>query len=171
MYGGVPPTTPPHAPVAQGPGSLGAMDATSLAFFLIFCHWHMLPKCQAYLEQLSHVTFSLQCMLTGCHVPWVLAAGGCPHIHLWCAPCDNTWGMGWHANVGQVGIYLAYLAAGPPHKMPGICHDAPFDTIIPTTAVACDWEVEGCRPGFQEMAPAAMSTPRMGGLTPARRWL
>ena len=93
MHGGGTPTTPPCDPVTQAPGIMGVMDANILAYFLIFWHWHMPPKCLAFLMHPIPITCGLQRVLTGCHLPWVLAMGGCPHICRWPAPYDNTWGL------------------------------------------------------------------------------
>jgi len=78
MHVGVPPHTPPHAPVPQGPCWLGGMVAKILAFILIFavgiCHLFGIyvayallgPPAMVGICQKSHVFPPLLWLLGGC---------------------------------------------------------------------------------------------------------
>jgi len=108
MHVGVPPHTPPHAPVPLGPCCLGGMVATILAFILIsalgICH----PVCLAFpfthhqwpttcAHRMPPAMGAVHCRMPG-HRP-----GGCP-----VRQCNGA-GM-----TSFFGIYVAYGLLGPP---------------------------------------------------------
>ena len=161
MHGGVPPHTSSHAPVAQGPGSLGALDATSWAFFLIFWHRYMPQICLGIFgAPLTRHTWPTTCAH---RLPSAMGAGNScvsPHAPVVCPMC-SAMGSGMACICGPSrhlwGIFW-------PTPMPGICPIAPFHTHIPSTAVRREWVLAGCKPGFQERVSGSRSTPCMGGL-------
>jgi len=121
MHVGVPPHTPPHAPVPQAPCCLGGMVATTSAFILIFCTGHM-PSGRTgisfYPSPVAYNVCSHDATSHGC-CPWPDA-----WIHTWGLPSVtmhrgcigfNCWHSCGHMPIWDPTICQAYAKR---HKFP-----------------------------------------------------